>query len=86
MRFLSDIFTTPGFGGAIVVVAITALVVTYGLALRWISNGASHEAAAPPELDQGARVRSVSQKDQTEHHGYPGVDESSDDPNRPQAA
>ena len=86
MRFLSDIFTTPGCGGAIVVVAVTALVVTYSLALRWISNGASHEAAASPELAPESRVGSVRRKDQTELHDDPGVDESGADPNRPQAA
>ena len=86
MRFFSDIFITPGFGGAIVVVAVTALLVTYSLALRWISNGAQHDTAVSPKLGQDSRVMSARQEDQPVGHDYPGVDESSADPNRPQAA
>ena len=86
MRLLSDIFTTPGFGGAIIVVAVTALLVTYGLALRWISNGAQHSAAVPPERDEDFRALSASQKEQPVRHDYPRADDSSADPNRPHAA
>ena len=86
MRFLSDVFTTPGIGGVVVIATIAVLLVAYGLTLRWIANGAKRDLARSPRLKphftrapKGTEAGSMALDDAESEAAY-------GDPDRTQAA
>ena len=69
MRFAGYIFTTPGIGGMLVLVAVGVLLVLYGIAIKkWIIGGPEQDSAQSPKLDPHFPKRARSRESEDEIH------------------